>query len=250
MADFHIHSTLSPCGSLEMSPKKIVETAIQKGINFIAVTDHNAYKNSIQISKFVERNLIHALYGMEIQTSEEVHLLALFDSVEKVKEFGNIIYEHLPNVPNNPDYFGDQVVVDENEEIIKFEEKLLINSIDLNLDEVLNLVELYEGISILSHVNAAHFSIVSQLGFIPKNLKVEAVEVLYNTEASKIKNEEIPGVSLYPVVTFSDAHYLEEIGRGYVVFNIEEPTVGEIKKALKGLEGRSYEVYGEKGRIL
>ncbi|MDI6850519.1 MAG: PHP domain-containing protein [bacterium] len=250
MADFHIHSALSPCGSLEMSPKKIVETALQKGINFIAITDHNAYENSAQLSKFVEKKLISALYGMEVQTSEEVHLLALFDSVEKLKEFGKIVYEHLPNIPNNPDYFGDQVVVDENDEIIKFEEKLLLNSITLSMDEVLSLVKDYGGISVLSHVNATHFSIISQLGFIPENLNVDALEVMYNTEVSKINDKEIPGVSNYPIVMFSDAHYPEEIGRGYVVFNVEKPTVEEIKKALKGLEGRSYEVYGEKGRIL
>ncbi len=250
MADFHIHSTLSPCGSLEMSPKKIVEFALEKGINFIAVTDHNSYENSIQISKFVERNLISALYGMEVQTSEEVHLLALFDSIENLKGFGEIIYEHLPDIPNNPEYFGDQVVVDEDEEIIRFEEKLLVNSITLNLDEVLSLIAHYGGISILSHVNSPHFSIVSQLGFIPENLNIDGVEVIYNTEPSRLNDREIPGISNYPVVTFSDAHYPEEIGRGYVVFNIAKPTLEEVRKALKGLDGRSYEVYGEKGRIL
>ncbi len=233
-----------------MSQRKIFECAVQKGLNLISITDHNHYENNKYVGPLVDKYGINFLYGIEVQSAEEVHLLALFDSYEQLESFGKLIYEFLPDVPNNPDYFGDQVVVNEKEEIVRFENRLLINSVGLSLDETISLVKDNGGIVIPSHVNANHFSIVSQLGFIPVALNVEALEVLYSTDKADLGNNSIPGIEGYPIVTFSDSHYPHEIGRGYVVFWLEKPSVEEIKKALMGLDGRKYEVYTEKGRIL
>lgn len=40
-ADLHIHTCLSPCGELAMSPRAVVEAARAAGLDLIAVTDHN-----------------------------------------------------------------------------------------------------------------------------------------------------------------------------------------------------------------
>ncbi|MGB9823829.1 MAG: PHP domain-containing protein [Candidatus Hydrothermia bacterium] len=248
MADLHIHSTLSPCGSLEMAPKAIVNKAKEKGINLIAVTDHNSFENAYYVEKAAKSAEIFAFYGMEVQSREEVHVLAIFDIYDKLEAFGKIVYENLPFVPNNPEFFGDQVVVDENDEIIRFEEKLLINSVSLSLEEVVDLIKEHDGLAILSHVNASHFSIISQLGFVPEGLKVDALEVKYDT-----KPEEIESLGIYknyPVITSSDAHYLKDIGRGYTIFEMEKPTLVEIRKALSRLENRNYSAFGKHGRIL
>lgn len=248
MADLHIHSALSPCGSLEMSPRAIVEGAFSKGINLIAVTDHNSFQNAYFTGKIASKFGIHVLYGIEVQTAEEVHVLAFFDTFELLEKFGEIIYEHLPDVPNNPEFFGDQVVVDENDEVIRFEEKLLINSVDFTIDEVVNLVKSYDGLVALSHVNASHFSVVSQLGFVPEEVGVDALEITYDLRSEELETLNLP--RKFPVITSSDSHYLADIGRGYTVFFLESPSVEEIKKALTKSEGRYYMAFGKHGRIV
>lgn len=231
-----------------MSPRKIVQKALEKGLNLIAITDHNSYQNTYYAAKIAADYGVKFLFGIEVQTAEEVHLLGLFDSYEDVMSFGKIIYNNLPNVPNNPDYFGDQVVVNEEDEIVQIEPRLLLNSATLSLSEVVNLISMHHGLSILSHVNANQFSVISQLGFIPEDLAFDAIEVTCDSEQETVSG--IEGIQKHPVVTFSDSHYPSDIGRGYTVFFVEEPTVSEIKKALKGEEGRYYEVFGEKGRIV
>ncbi|HRD22589.1 MAG TPA: PHP domain-containing protein [Candidatus Hydrothermia bacterium] len=248
MADLHIHSTLSPCGSLDMSPRNIVSAAVKRGLDIIAVADHNSYENAYYTGVIAMKGGVNFLYGIEVQSIEEVHILAFFDSYEELRSFGSIIYDNLPDVSNNPDYFGDQVVVDEDDNIVKVEAKLLLNSTRLTLDEIVDLIKEYNGLAILSHVNAGYFSVISQLGFIPQNLSIDAVEVTCDISRSEINN--VPGIGGRPIVTFSDAHYVGDIGRGYTVFFLKEVSVAEIKKALGNLEGRSYEVYGQKGRIL
>ncbi|MEO0230173.1 MAG: PHP domain-containing protein [candidate division WOR-3 bacterium] len=248
MADLHIHSALSPCGSLEMSPKAIVESALKKELNLIAVTDHNSYENAFYTGKIANKYGIQVLYGMEVQTSEEVHVLAFFDTFESLENFGKVIHEHLPDIPNNPEFFGDQVVVDENDEIVRFEEKLLINSVDFTIDEVVSLIKSYGGLSVLSHVNASHFSIVSQLGFVPQEVSVDALEITYDLRPEDLEALNLP--QKFPVITSSDSHYLADIGRGYTVFFMESPSIEEIKKALTKSEGRDYMVFGKHGRIV
>lgn len=231
-----------------MSPRAIVESALSKGLNLIAVTDHNSYENAYFVGKIADKYGIYVLYGMEVQTAEEVHVLAFFDTFELLEKFGKVIYEHLPDVPNNPEFFGDQVVVDENDEVIRFEEKLLINSVDFTIDEVVSLVKSYDGLAVLSHVNASHFSVVSQLGFVPEELGVDALEITYDLRPEELETFNLP--QKFPVITSSDSHYLADIGRGYTVFFLENPSVNEIKKALTKSEGRDFMVFGKHGRIV
>jgi len=231
-----------------MSPRRIVEEAVKRGLNIIALTDHNAYENSFYAGKIAREYGLYPLYGIEVQTTEEVHVLGIFETYEDLEKFGCEVYEKLPEVPNNPDYFGDQVVVNEEDEILRFEQKLLLNSVSMSLEEVIWGIKERGGLAFLSHVNADHFSVTSQLGFIPENLPIDGVEVTYNVDSNAFK--EIPGILNYPVITSSDSHYPEEIGRGYVIFYIEKPSLEEIKKALQKLEGRYYEAFGKHGRIV
>ncbi|HDD53623.1 MAG TPA: PHP domain-containing protein, partial [Thermosulfidibacter takaii] len=116
-----------------MSPLRIVEEARRKGIHMIAVTDHNACDNVVYAKRIGDRMGVKVLPGMELQTEEEVHLLAYFEALEVALSFREVVYQYLPDVKNNPDYFGDQVVVDEEENVVGFEEKLLLNSLSLSL---------------------------------------------------------------------------------------------------------------------
>ncbi len=229
MADLHIHSTLSPCGSLEMSPKKIIEKAYSLGINLISITDHNSIENSYVAFEIAKRFNINYLFGLEVQTKEEIHVLIYFDNIDDVFEVYKTVYEKLPDVKNNPEIFGDQVVVDEDENIVKFEEKLLLNSTDLTIKELNDIVSKKGGLFVPAHINSDTFSIISQIGFIPEDLQIDFLEITYNIDKEDfLKNN--PNYSKYKFLSFSDSHYLNEIGRSVTFFDLNYPSVSCLKK--------------------
>jgi PHP family Zn ribbon phosphoesterase len=214
--DLHIHSTLSPCASLEMSPRNIVSRARQVGLDIVAITDHNMVENAFYAYELAGETAPLVLFGMELQTMEEIHLLVLFDVYETALGFQRTIYDLLPDVKNDPVYFGDQVVVDEKDEIVRFEERLLLNSAQISLSEAVST-----------------FSIISQLGFVPDDLPFDALEVVNRQRIDDI----LPfvGQNNFPFVTFSDAHYLSEIGRRRTALQLKEASLGEIGRALQEL---------------
>ncbi len=246
MADLHIHSTLSPCGSLEMSPTAIVNRANELGLNLIAITDHNAIENGYYAGKIAKRFDISIIYGLEAQTEEEIHTLIFFDTYEQVYEFYKVIYPKLPDILNVPEHFGDQVVVDENDEIIRTEKKLLLNSFTMSVDELYSLVQEYGGLCIPAHVDQESYSIIAQLGFIPEHLDFKAVEISYMATEEEILRR-FPFLRKYTLVSFSDAHYLQDIGRVYTEFYLSSPSIKEIKKALRKEEGRYSRIVRKQG---
>ncbi|TYB89338.1 MAG: PHP domain-containing protein [Kosmotoga sp.] len=233
-ADLHIHSVLSPCGSLEMSPANIVREAKNKKLDIIAITDHNSTKNSKALLDLLD-NDITFFYGMELQTVSETHILALFDTYDYASEFNSYIYGKLPDIRNKPEYFGDQVVVDKDENILEMEKKLLAQSVNIDIEEAVKKIHRLKGLAIPSHINRDMYGIISQLGFLPENIDFDALEI---DERSKFEEVKTQYKNKYPIIKNSDAHYLEDIGTYYTKFYIEAPTVSEIKKARKGIEGR------------
>ncbi|MCX8111341.1 MAG: PHP domain-containing protein [Syntrophorhabdaceae bacterium] len=229
--DLHIHSTLSPCASLDMSPKNIVLKAKEVGLHIIAITDHNMTENSIFAHEIGKKIGLTVLFGMELQTQEEIHLLAIFDDYHTAMELQKKVYSLLPHIKNDVNYFGDQVVVDENDEIIRFEDRMLLNSSQITIEDAVEWIKAHGGIAIPSHIDSTTFSIISQLGFIPDNIPFDALEIK--------KSENIPDVLPFiirkdiPFVTFSDAHYLNDIGKKRTTLHMDEPTCKDIKAALK-----------------
>jgi predicted metal-dependent phosphoesterase TrpH len=216
-----------------MSPRDIVARAQKAGLDIIAVTDHNMVENAIYASEIGKKNNLLVLPGMELQTMEEIHLLAIFGSAETALSFQRRIYESLPPVPNNADYFGDQVVVDENDEIVRFEERLLLNSVQISVDEAVSLIKSVGGIVIPSHIDSPTFSIISQLGYVPETLAVDALEI---RDRNKIP-EVLPFIMKkdLPFVTFSDAHYLADIGKRRTPLSLAGPRFEAILEALAHL---------------
>lgn len=229
MADLHIHSVLSPCGSLEMSPKNIVLKAKELGIHMISLTDHNSIENSLVTKKLAEKFGLYYIYGMEVQTSEEIHILTYFDSYEELYNVWKVVYENLPNIKNEPELLGDQVVVDEEENIIKFEEKMLLNSTSLSLKELNEIVKKNNGLLIPAHVDSEAFSLTTQIGFIPEELEIKFVEISINSVINDFLIK-FPQYSNLNIVSFSDAHFLKDIGRVVTLFEIDEPKVSNIYK--------------------
>ncbi len=239
MADLHIHSCLSPCGSLRMSPRTIVETAIARGLDLIAITDHNTCAMADTVARLARKTGLSFLYGLEIQTREEVHLLAYFDDASTCTAFSDDIYCYLPDTPNIPEYFGDQVIVDESEEIIRIEPRLLLNSVALTLEELVKRIRDRGGIAVPAHVDREGFGIIYQLGFIPQQPDFSIIE---------LDGDEIPpGCAGYAIIHSSDAHYPEDIGTRTTLFTMEEASVSEILRAAAGEGGRSI-AYGRRKR--
>lgn len=231
-ADLHIHSTLSPCGSLEMSPKAIVKKAHELELTLITISDHNQVENCKYLEELASEYNIKVLFGMEAQTIEEFHTLVLFDNYKNAYNMWLEFYNFLPDIENNPDLFGDQVVVDKNENIEKFEKKLLLNSANIDFDTLINMVKKNNGICIPAHVDAESYSIISQLGFVPDNPEIFALEVCHPEKLDEFLTY-YPELKKYRFVTFSDAHYLKDMGKKYSILLMEEPTIEGLKKTLK-----------------
>lgn len=235
-ADLHIHSCLSPCGDLEMSPRAIVERSLDAGLNLIAVCDHNSAENVGAAMRAGLRKGLHVLPGIEICSKEEVHFLAIFGREEEALTMQEILYRDLRG-SNRPELFGDQVVVNEEDEVERFNDRLLIGAVQVELNRLVDEVRKLGGLSIASHVDRPAFSILSQLGFVPEGLRLDALEVSRHQRVETEK-ERLPMLEGFPLVAFSDAHFLEGIGTLWSTFFLEAPTVGEIRMALKGEAGR------------
>jgi len=233
-ADLHIHTCLSPCTELNMSPKGILTAAKKKGIDILGICDHNSSENSLAIMKAAKKMHIHILPGMEVTSEEEVHVLALFDNIGNALKLQEHVYQNLPG-KNDEKTFGMQVIVNEKEEVLGFSDKLLIGATTIPLDEVIRLIHSLGGIAIASHIDREAFSIIGQLGFIPEKLDLDALEI-----SPRITFEEAKKTYPYnyPITCSSDAHYPDDIGKTYTSFLLEDKTIAEMKKALKNEDGR------------
>lgn len=203
-ADFHNHSCLSPCGSLDLSPRSLVELAAEKGVEVLALTDHNSSLNCPAFAKVCAEYNIIPVFGMEATTAEEIHVLCLFGNLGAAMDFSSYVYEHLPPYPNNPERTGDQVYVDEEDNIEGEVEYFLISALDISLDGIGPVVKSHGGIVIPAHVDRSAFSMVSQLG------------VVVDGPWSALEVVRIPSTADtlgYPLITSSDAHYPEHVAR-------------------------------------
>ena len=233
-ADLHIHTCLSPCTELSMSPKGILTAAKQKEIDILGICDHNSSENSLAIMKAAKKMQIHILPGLEVTSEEEVHVLALFDDIGNALKLQEHVYQNLPG-KNDEETFGMQVIVNDKEEVLGFNDKLLIGATTIPLDEVIGLIHTLEGLAIASHINREAFSIIGQLGFIPDDLGLDALEISPSITLKEAK-QKFP--YNYPITCSSDAHYPDDIGKSYTSFLLQDGTVTEIKKALKNEDGR------------
>jgi 3',5'-nucleoside bisphosphate phosphatase len=216
-----------------MSPKSIVGRAKEAGLDIIAITDHNMAENSVRAGGFnTETGAPLVLFGMELQTVEELHLLIILGDEETAMELQQLVYHHLPDLRNDPEYFGDQVVLDEQDEIVRFEERLLLNSSTLPLDEAVAWVKAKGGLAIPSHIDSPTFSIISQLGYVPDDLPFDALEVARTERVKDILAFILP--KDIPLVSFSDAHYLKDIGKRRIRLTMDEPSFAGVAEALKG----------------
>ena len=231
-ADLHVHTCLSPCGSLEMSPSVIVDTALLRGLDAIAVTDHNSTCQCPEIQRLGKEAGLLVFAGAEVTTREEAHCIALFGTDEARIAFQQYLDAHLPPVPNDPEKFGDQILVNSRDEIVGEMPFLLLSALDQSVEKVSAKVRQLDGLFIAAHVERPSFSLISQLGFIDPSLSLDAIEYNHPERYAKL----LKGHSYlrnYTQYMASDAHYPEQIGSKYSIWQTDALSFDNLRKAFK-----------------
>jgi 3',5'-nucleoside bisphosphate phosphatase len=236
-ADLHIHTCLSPCGELTMSPRAVVERARAAGLDLVAVTDHNTTENAGAVIEAAAGTGLAVLPGIEMTTAEEVHILGLFEAGTDLGPFQAEVFLNLPDVPSKMKFVDDQVIVDAADYVTGFSPRCLFGATLFSVQAAVDIIHGHGGLAIACHVDRESFSIISQLGFIPLGLGLDAVEASPRLNPAAFRAAFGPFDPL-PVVRFSDAHKPEEIGTATTDFLVEGPGLEEIRRALAGEDGR------------
>lgn len=239
-ADLHIHTVLSPCGDLEMSPTNIIAKAKEKQLDCIAITDHNSTLHCKLTKELGEKEGILVIMGAEVTSKEEAHCLCFFEDEESLDKFQEWLDEKLPKIPLDEERFGYQLVVNQDEEIIDQKEFLLINAIDADLDTIYEKVESLNGLFVPAHVNKAANSLTSQLGFVPPDIKAHALEISRHISKTNFLKKNAY-LKKFQFIQDSDSHFIDSIGDTYCNLVMEELSFREFRQAICGKDGRYIE---------
>ncbi|TES84943.1 PHP domain-containing protein [Candidatus Aerophobetes bacterium] len=234
-ADLHLHTCLSPCADSTMSPMAIVKEAKKRKLQIVGICDHNSVENVEAVRKAGKRERLAVMGGIEITSREEVHILGFFSKKTALWNIQDMVYKKLSG-ENDENLFGEQIVADEYDRVIGSNKRLLIGASRLSVEEIVDAIHGLGGLAIASHIDRQSFSIIGQLGFVPRGLTLDALEI--SPLASREKRCSFSQEYDLPLVTFSDAHCLDDIRRSFSSFLMGGVSVEEIKKALMGKDGR------------
>ncbi|MBN1947010.1 MAG: PHP domain-containing protein [Bradymonadales bacterium] len=235
-ADLHIHSALSPCASEEMTPMAIVEAALEKGLDMIAICDHNASGNAAATQE-AAGNRLAVIAGMELTTAEEIHLVGLFPDAGSAEAAAGKAAGTLPPVTQESRRFGRQLLMNARGEVIGEEKRMLSAATTLDLADATALIRHHGGLVIAAHINRPSYSVFSQLGLFPTEVQFDAVE-LAQVRRDPPWQAEIAALSL-PVFHSSDSHFLHEIGKATTCLELFQPVFEELVLAIQGVGGRT-----------
>lgn len=208
--DLHIHSCLSPCADIEMTPNNIVNMSVLNGLNVIAITDHNSCKNCKALVEAGKKANLLVIPGMEICTNEDIHVICLFETVTDAENFSTYVYSNMPLIPHRPDIFGEQIIMNSDDIEISRESYLLLNATNISINDILSTTNKYNGTAFPAHIDRSSYSVISSLGDIPPETGFNTIEISTKGNIEKMK-------SLHPIIKDklilinSDSHYLENL---------------------------------------
>lgn len=235
-ADLHVHTVLSPCADVEMIPPLIVQRALEQKIDIIAITDHNASANVHAVQKAARGTELTVLPGMEVQSREDVHLLTLFETLDGLETWQAEVDSSLPNLPNQPGFFGEQFVVDETGQFIRTETRLLLTSTSFSIDEIFERANALGGIVIPAHVERTSYGLFPSLGLVSEKWQVLALEISRHITPAKA-GRMFPALGIHPLIQSGDVHQLDDF-LGTTIFTLTSPTLMEIRMAFNHIDGR------------
>jgi len=210
-----------------MTPANIAGMAAVKGLDVIALTDHNSCRNCASCMKVAENYGVLCIPGMEMTTAEEVHAVCLFRSLEAALAFDEYVYSKLQKVPNKEKIFGEQLLYDEEDTILGHEPNLLINATDIMFDEVWDLAKSYDGVMFPAHLDKTTTSLLSNLGFIPPGSKFRTAEIRNLGKFHELKKAH-PYLENCLIISDSDAHYLEDIHEPELTIDVKDLTIDSV----------------------
>jgi len=230
--DLHIHTCLSPCGDNEMTPPNIANMAYVKGLDLIAVTDHNSAKNARAVMNAARDLPLTVIPGAELTTAEEIHVVCLLPDADSAEAFDRELETHMPQIPNQPDYFGDQLLMDENENVTGNFPWLLPNALDLSIDAVPALCEKFGGVCFPAHIDRPANGILAVFGLLPDTpvfptLEVHDPEKFFADPANEAYRAE------HRVLTSSDAHRLGDMAEAAHFLELPENSFAALRAAIR-----------------
>lgn len=237
-ADLHIHTVLSACAELTMGPADIIRTAEKNRLDMIAITDHNSVENVHAVSKAAAHTRVNVIAGMEVATTEKVHLICLFPGLEKSLAFQHEVYDHLHQGHYNEELYGPQIICDHYENIIDKSTRLLMHGIHAPIPQVIKWVHACNGIIYPAHIDRKAYSIYRNYTNLPADLGFSAVEISRNIDAEQAMQLH-PDIKSYPIIVASDAHDIQDIGKSITYFRMHSPTFSELRLALEHKGGRA-----------
>ena len=234
--DLHIHSCLSPCSDDDMTPNNIVNMALLKGLDLIAVSDHNSVGNLAAVLTVATEAGLLAVPAMELCTSEEIHLLCLFPDLDAGRAFEAALYDHGAVPQNRPDIFGEQLLLDEADNLTGNEKRMLLAASGLDVGSALRLLALLGGVAVPAHVDRDAYSMIATLGVIPAEYGFGTVEISRAADAAAFRAEHPDTLPLQFLVN-SDAHHLWDISEPEHSIEMPERSISALIQAIRGGTG-------------
>ncbi len=208
--DLHLHSCLSPCGDMDMTPNNLVNMAKLLGLDVIALTDHNTCLNCEAAMKVGEEVGLLVIPGMELTTAEDIHAVCLFPTLEKALAFSAYVDENRFKVPNKAEIYGRQVIMNENDEEVGEIGHLLLPASFIGIYDAYRKAEEFGGICYPAHIDRDSLSILSVQGEIDPYCGFRTAEFADISKLDQLKSRH-PILEHMNIITCSDAHYLENM---------------------------------------
>ncbi len=219
--DLHIHSALSPCGDMDMTPNNIVNMAILNGLDMIALTDHNSAGNVRSLMACAEDKPLCVVPGMELETAEEAHFVCLFETAEQAETFADYIKPYFLPIKNRVDIFGEQAYMDADDNITGYEQQLLTTALTCSIYDAASVVRGLSGVVYPAHVDKNAYSIISNLGIVPPDLGFTVAELSKHCSVEEAVKK-WPYLEKYILFSDSDSHYLWDIYENQNMLELEE----------------------------